>query len=210
MGEQPTKAQWPGKAFDAGGDDLTTGLRLMLEDARLLETQADETKGVGLLSTPQSLQVLTAGSTALTKVWTIVAAALGGGGAIFAAVSSFWTNFGSGLEAALQRSVLMLSAALLASAVVWGVAAMVRADVQGRATAQAALYVARGVYAQAFLSTVQAAMPAPAASTYLVKKGDDWIPVTAFGWTAGRAVALTPKDEIPSNEWSGLITVPSA
>ncbi|MEO7447236.1 MAG: hypothetical protein ABI336_03085 [Humibacillus sp.] len=229
-----TKAQWPGKAVDAGGDDLTTGLRRLLEDSRLLETVLDEAAGVGLLSgTPQSLQVMTAGSTALTKGWTVVTAGLGGGSAIFAAIATFWKDFGTGIEEALQRSVLMLSAALLAAAVVWAVAAMVRADVQGRATAQAALYAARGVYAGAFLSTVQAALPTPPpplptppptpppapqpappptppSRSYLVRKDGDWILVLSFGWADGQPLALTASDKIPADEWTGLIELPSA
>ena len=52
--------------------------------------------------------------------------------------------------------------------------------------------------------------PRREASTYLVKKGDDWLPVTAFSWAAGKAVAVTAKDEIPSNEWSGLVMLPAS
>jgi hypothetical protein len=208
-GGPTSKAQWPGKAFDASGEDLATGLRALLQDSRLLETAEDEAKGVGLFSgTPQSMQIVTAGSTALTKVWTTVTAALGGGGAIFAAVSTFWKDFGTGTEAAIQRSALMVSAALLASAVVVAISAMVRADVQGRATAQAAAYAARGVYAAAFMSTLQAVLPETQRSTYVVKQGDDWVPVQSFTWNGGQAVAQTDGDLIPASEWSGLIELP--
>lgn len=203
------KAQWPGKAFDASGEDLATGLRALLQDSRLLETTDDEAKGVGLFSgTPQSMQIVTAGSTALTKWWTAATAALGGGGAIFAAVSTFWKDFGTGTEAAIQRSALMVAAALLASAVVLAISAMVRADVEGRANAQAAAYAARGVYAAAFMSTLKAVLPATQSSMYVVKTGDDWVPVKSFTFNGDQAVAHTDGDLIPANEWSGLIELP--
>jgi roadblock/LC7 domain-containing protein len=87
---------------------------------------------------------------------------------------------------------------------------MVRADVQGRAVAQAAVYNARGVYASAYMASVNAALPVTQGSSYLVKKGDDWIPVNGFAFSDGKAVALTDGDKIPANEWSGLVKLPNS
>ncbi len=209
MSETP-KAQWPGKAYDSAGDDLTAGLRVLLQDMRLLETKSDEQQGVGLLSgTPQSLQVITAGATDLTKTWTALTAALGGGGAMFAAISTFWNQFGGGVEGAIQRSALMASAGILASSVVFAVAVMIRADVTGRSHAQAAIYAARGQVAASFLRTVESGLPKPPPGpSYLVKKGDDWKRVESFEWESDDMIAVVQGDRIPRQEWSGLIAAP--
>lgn len=205
----PPKAQWPGKAFNADTDNITDGLRALLQDTRLLETEADESKEVKLWQgTPQSLQVLTSGATALTKVWASLIAALGGGGAIIAAISTFWDRFGSGMEAAVQRSALMVAAGILGSAVVLAIALMVRADVTGRADAQAATYAARAEIAASFMQTLKAVIPAPSAPRYLVKKDDDWLLVNRFSWVNGHAIAHVDGDEVPTTEWSGLVTLP--
>lgn len=209
MTATPTKSQWPGKAFNADADNITEGLRALLQDARLLETAGDEAKDVKVWAgTPQSMQVLTSGATTLTKVWASLTALLGGGGAILAAVSTFWDRFGTGVEAAIQRSALMVAAGVLGSAVVLAIALMVRADVSGRARAQAATYAARATISVAFMETLQAVLPAPSESRYLVKKGDDWLLVKSVGWVNGHAIAHVDGDEVPTNEWSGLVTMP--
>jgi hypothetical protein len=199
--------QWPGKAFNPTGNDLgatTTGL---LEALRLLSDPADRLKKPGL-KTPASLQVLTSGSTAITKVYTVLATAVGGGGALVAGTAAFWDRAlrGSFADQALQRSVLMASAALLGSAVVLAVAIMVRGDVQGRAAGHAAKYAARAEVAAAFLHTVQAAFPQLGSAEYYVQRGTgQWLRVNSFEWDGSDAVAVTAKDRLPASEWRGLV-----
>ena len=80
------------KTLSSEGDDLAPALRSLLENLRLLETKTDEKEGVGPLKTPQSLQVLTAGATTLTKLYTGLATLVGGGGALVAGIYAFWKS----------------------------------------------------------------------------------------------------------------------
>jgi hypothetical protein len=58
------------------------------------------------------------------------------------------------------------------------------------------------------MSTLKAVLPATQRSMYVVKRGDDWVPVKSFTFTGDQAVAHTDGDLIPANEWSGLIELP--
>lgn len=202
----PVKVQWPAKALASDADDLSPALRSLLEDLRLLETRADETEGVKPTHTPQSLQVLTAGSTTITKLYAALATLVGGGGAIAAGLVGFWNNFGgSSADQAFQKASFMVASAVLGSAVVIAVSIMVRGDVAGRAQAHAASYAARATVATAFLRTVESALPkVPAITPYYVKKRDAWKRVDSFEWENG-IVAITNGDKIPARELSGLL-----
>ena len=164
--------QWP-----AGGDDLLPPTRSLLEDLNVLEKKDEK---VNPVRTPESLQVITAGSTALSKTIATLVAALGGGTVIWAAVKGFWIAQGEN-----QRIAYIGATALIVSAVVIALAIIVRSDVQGRAIASAAEYEARAKIANAFLQTSQQI----AEARYLLKKkgqdGQDgqegWFDVKSFG-----------------------------
>lgn len=186
---EPAKVQWPGGAYDSEADDLSAPITRLLRDLRLLETAADERERA-LLTTPQSLQVITAGATALTKVWAGLVGALGGGGAIFAAVKGL--GAGSG-DTPLQRAVFVASAALLVAVAALSVAIIIRGDVAARATASAAEYRARADVAVSLIAGVQHARPQP--------------PVPP-------AASAPPREAAPACPWAGtgvsLTTAPGA
>ncbi len=205
----PVKVQWPAKALSSEGDDLAPALRSLLEDLRLLETKTDEKEGVGPLKTPQSLQVLTAGATTLTKLYTGLATLVGGGGALVAGIYAFWKSLDPPVagqpDQSFKQAALMIAVAVLGSAVVIAVSLMVRGDVCARAEAHAAAYAARASVAASFLRTVEAALPkSPSVTPYYVKKRDSWKPVDSFEWDNG-IVAVTNGDKIPVREISGLL-----
>ena len=137
-----TSVTWPGDVFtDEGG--FRKPLTSLLQDMRLLEHD-EQTRPVGLTTalrsvTPESVQVVTAGATTLSKV-TATATGLGGvlGAGGLGALGAAATEEPAVLAVLIASSGLVLAASLLA------VAAIVRADLAARATATAARYEARG------------------------------------------------------------------
>jgi preprotein translocase subunit SecG len=206
------KVQWPGKAVNADGDDLSVPVRRFLVDLRLLEKKSESAT---LLGTPASLQVITAGATSLGKVWPALVAAVGGGSAIVTGLMGFGVG-AAGTANIVQRATFTVSASLLASAVALAIAIMVRADVNARATASAAQYEARAAVTAAILSSSEFGRPVsapPAAQPDYVLKtnNDEWLPVLGFTLNDGCLAAEVGNNRailaqnfealIPTNSW---------
>ncbi len=202
--------RWPGKAVNAEGDDLSEPVQQFLLDLRLLEDK-DEI-ATKRLTTPASLQVITAGATSLGKVWPAIVAFIGGGSAVLTGLA----GFGVGPDDAnqLQRAVFTASASFLASAVAIAIAVMVRADVNARSMASAAQFEARAAVTAAILSSSEYGRPAPAAlqPNYMLRtNNDEWLPVLAFKLTpnglaadvGNNRVVLSQNFQalIPTNSW---------
>ncbi|HEU4514133.1 MAG TPA: hypothetical protein VFR87_13590 [Nocardioidaceae bacterium] len=117
--ERPVR--WPGKAYAAEADDLGEPLQQLLRDLHVLEEKGDEKNLGPFRGTPYSVQVITAGATALGKGWAAVIGLVGGGGALAAGL----TGLGYGSEepllaatftAAQYEARAVISSALLGSA----------------------------------------------------------------------------------------------
>jgi hypothetical protein len=186
--------KWPGNAYDPKAEDLSAPMQQLLKDLNLLEGEGTVSPVRG---TPQSLQVITAGGTALSKGWAAFVGLFGGGGALWAALQGFGAD---PQDEALQRAVFVASAAVLLAAAVIAIAIIVRADVVGRAEASAAEYAARASVANALLNSFQYGRPLPIPlrepRNWLRKKDargrvdPKWLGVVGFEWDE-RAKELT-------------------
>jgi hypothetical protein len=143
-----SKVKWPGSAYDKEADDLSLPSQQLLKDLKLLEGEGAPT----LWRTPPSLQVITAGSTALSKGWASLVGIFGGAGAIWTALQGFGAD---PQDEPLQRAVFVASAAVILAAAVIAIAVIVRGDVTARAEASAAEYQARAHVATALLNSFQ-------------------------------------------------------
>ena len=170
---------------------------------------------VSLQGTPQSLQVLTAGSTAIAKWWSGVAAAGLGGSALVSGLKAL--NWWPGKDVAGgQQIALTLSGALLAATAAIAIAIIVRGDVMGRATASAAEYAARASITTALVKAFTYAAPAPvtqaAAPQHVVlTKGNEWHRVREFSWESGALVAVVSDTlSIPASDFAWVSPIPDA
>ncbi len=105
------------------------------------------------------MQVITAGSTALSKITTAVVAAFGGAAALGAAVLAFLQD---DRNSAPLMLVLVGSVAAVLSATVLSIALIVRADLSARSAATSAEYRARAETAAALLQGFGRSRPSPA------------------------------------------------
>lgn len=187
--------QWPGAAVDSTGADLSAPLVAFLQDLNLLENSSDH---VTTLRTPASRQVITAGSTALSKNVATLVGSVGGGAALWAAIKGFWLTQPPG-----QKLAYIGATALIVSVVAFALALIVRADVNARAVASAAEYAARAQAASAFLQTTQQI----AGTRYVLKqKGRrGWFDVQDFQADgAGGLVAVIDGGQVPLANIAGL------
>ena len=125
----------------AGGDDLLEPLQQLMRGLSVLPEGDDlrrSSAGAAFRGTPDSVSIIEAGGTALSKGYAIVIAALGGSAAVATAVTGFWSGEGTGVRVALIAG----TAVLLAAAVI-AIAVIVAADVGGRAAGSVAQYDAR-------------------------------------------------------------------
>lgn len=202
--EKPVK--WPGRAYSADAEDLGEPLQQLLQDLHVLEREGDEHDLGPFRGTPYSVQVITAGATALGKGWTAVVGFLGGGGALAAGLQ----GLGYASEEPLLAATFTASAAVLLAAVAVSIAVMVRADVSARATASAAQYRARADISSALLSSGNYNRPAPAvpsapASRYMARVGDRWFPVKEFRQGVNGVVAdLVGASEVEVSKLAGV------
>ncbi len=112
----------------------------------------------GAFSAPaQSVAIIEANATALSKWWSVAVGALGGTTVIATAVSGFWDGETGGVRIAL---VAATGAIIVAAAI--ALAMIVSADVRGRAAGAQAIYAARASIAGEFM---QAASEASAQAT---------------------------------------------
>lgn len=138
-----------------GGDDLLAPAQTLLRGLSILPTERDlESSGPGsaIRGTPDSISIIEAGGTALSKGYAVVIAALGGATAVTGAVTGFWKNEATGV-----RITLVAGAAVFLAAAVIAIAVIVAADVGGRAAGSVAQYDARRQVAVSFLELSLAA-----------------------------------------------------
>jgi hypothetical protein len=139
----------PEQALNASGADILSPLKELEQGLGILPDDTDLAKS-GAAATftgpPDSVAIIEAGATALSKWWSVVVAGLGGAAAITSGVTKFWSGQTGGVRIALIGGMAgLLIAALLAISV------MVAADVRGRAQGMVALYTARANIAAQFL-----------------------------------------------------------
>jgi hypothetical protein len=145
--------QFPGQAQDAGASDLSDPVVRLLQGLSLLGSK-DELTGASSLGAvfsgpPQSVAILEAGATAVTKWWS---AALGTGITATGVVAAVKGSVFSGKPLDWGHIALIGEAALVIAAMSLAVAIIVGSDIRGRATGAAAQIRARADVATAFLA----------------------------------------------------------
>lgn len=193
----------PGNAIDPQGADIVAPAVGVLQELHLLPT-ADDLKDAGKASAafrgpPQSVAVIEANATALSKWW---AAGLGAAVASgWASVANFWNDIGgdSGpVQTAISQRMFMLAVAIASAAAILAIGYILGSDVRGRAAGAAATIAARSNVAQTVLQVAKgrvieeyAALTfmeiQPRAVKYLTRGGDD-----ESGWVA---IALQSKPD---------------
>jgi hypothetical protein len=161
----PPTVQIPADAVSAAGKDLLAPLTDLLGSQGLnIQGSPDETKQAGgpaaaIGGPPQSVAIIEAGATAVSKWWS---AGLGATvAATWASVASWW----DGQNPANQRVVLW-GAAIITAAAFLGIAYLLASDVRGRAAGAVATIQARAQVAERFIQASQAAfVPTPPAPT---------------------------------------------
>lgn len=158
--------QWPHTDVSSSATDSDLGppLAQLLQDLGIQGTPEDVQKAQqpstavqgGL---PVSVSIIEAGATAASKGWAAVVAALGGGTAIWAAVTNFWNG-----QAVQTRGTLVIGAAIVIAACTLGVAFIMYGDVRARGQGAAAQYAARSAIASEFLRGAAAITRATAAT----------------------------------------------
>ena len=143
--EEPGPAKFPAQPVAADGTDLGLPTADLLRALGLLPKKG-ETAGPGaaLVGTPDSVAVIEAGATALSKGW-----AAGMGATIVAgwgAVAKWYPSQGSGVQ-----ETVIWAAAVGTAALVGGIAYIVGSDVRGRAAASVATLEARSRVAEAMI-----------------------------------------------------------
>ena len=213
----PTEApkQWPTNTLSTLGTDLATPVATFLRQIRDVDLKNKDggvvTPQTGWRSdTPESLQVITAGVTALSKWWTGVVASVGGLGVIGTAVGAFYGKIGN-------NSALLFSLAIIIATAFGTVAFIVKADLMARALATQARKSARATIVDGFLNNYQYAKadppPAtvpPAVTNYAVHKntGDVWVRVKSFAWdTDGLKLTTIDGDVLRVGQFSGMLDV---
>jgi uncharacterized protein YaiE (UPF0345 family) len=195
VGDLMTDVKWP-----AADGDLLKPTQEFLQGLAVLESDTDKNdpnakQDAALVpfkqaTTPESLQVITAGSLAFSQQAAKIVTALGGSAAILAAIKAIWFT-----STAPVMAAIIGGAAVVLAAVFISLAVIVRSDVQARGTAQAAEYEARGRIASTFLQAAERAHPDSAASgtrQYWLKRSSSqaWHAVDHFETAAGGLVAV--------------------
>jgi hypothetical protein len=161
---QQVVVEWPNTSVSSNPSDTDLGppLEQLLEDldikgspADVLKAEQSSTAVTGGL--PVSVSIIEAGATAASKGWATAIAALGGGTAIWAAVTDFWNG-----QATQTRGLLIIGAAIVIAACTLGSAFIMYGDVRARGQGAAAQYYARSAIASEFLRGAAAVMRAGA------------------------------------------------
>ena len=167
----------------AGGDDLLQPMQGLMRGLSILPTTDDLGKnsaGAAIRGTPESVSIIEAGGTALSKGYAVVIAALGGSAAVATGVTGFWSGEGTGVRIALTAG----TAVFLAASVI-AIAVIVAADVGGRAAGAVAQYDARRQIAVSVLELSLAAHGAAAAgTTQAARAGSVVWALAVAGWPA--------------------------
>jgi hypothetical protein len=185
-----------------GGSDIQQPLTALLEGIGLLASSEDM-KDAGRFAAvftgpPQSVAVIEAGATALSKWW---AAGLGASVvATWGAVVAWW-----GDQPISTRNVVLWAAALASSAAILAIGYIIASDVRGRAAASVATINGRANLADSMIRAAQLAyapkppspnghviaLPTPLAVRYTSVRADD-----ETGWVA---IALRSDGEDETN-----------
>lgn len=206
------EVQLPAAAVNATGDDIGKPTENLLLKLGILSTPEDRTEA-GKFSAvfggpPQSVAVIEAGATALSKWW-----AMGLGAAILAVwpgIELFWKT-----EDDANLRVLIVGLAIAIASTVLAIGYIVGSDVRGRASASTATIEARARIAETIARLAESvssppappaaasviALPAALAAVNVNKQGDD-----ERGW---RAIAMSSADDHlkfllvkgPEQEW---------
>lgn len=192
-GDTVTKVQIPAKAVATDGDDISTHTTSLLGDLNLLPN-ADDLKKAGdfgsvLGGPPQSVAVIEANATALSKWW---AAGLGAAAAgAWTAVRVFWN---ANAETPGNQRMMLLGAAIVSAGIVLTIGYILGSDVRGRSAASVATIEARSSVARAMIDVSErqfrpevsessrlqlVALPAALPVRWTAKTGDD-----ENGWRA--------------------------
>jgi hypothetical protein len=143
--EVPGKAQFPAQSVNASGDDLGLPTADLLRELGLLPKKGESAgPATAFTGTPDSVAVIEAGATALSKGW-----AAGMGAmivAVWSAVKIWYPAQGSDVQVAV-----ILAAGFGTAALVGGIAYIVGSDVRGRASASVATLEARSRVAEAMI-----------------------------------------------------------
>jgi hypothetical protein len=143
---------WPQKVVGASttDSDLAVPLVQLLVDLGIKGTDQDEISaakaGAALSGSPSSVAIIEAGATAASKGWTSAIAALGGGTAVWAALSNFWK------AQQTAQSSIVIAASVVIAACVLSAGLIMYGDVRARGQGAAAQYQARAAIACAFLA----------------------------------------------------------
>lgn len=147
--ERIMTVQFPEKALNTSGTDILSPLKDLQQGLGILPDDTDLAKS-GAAATftgpPDSVAIIEAGATALSKWWSVVIAGLGGAAVITSAVTRFWSGQTTGIRIGLIGGM----AGLVVAAVI-AISVIVAADVKGRALGMVALYTARASIATQFL-----------------------------------------------------------
>jgi len=195
--------QWPTSPVAEKGSDVLDPLTKLLFNLNVLE--GTDSSGAPLQptlwSTPYSLQVITAGSTAASKWVGTVIASLGGLSTLLAGLRAFVGT----LDDTVKVGWAAAAAACLIATII-GLAIIVRADIAGRAQATAAEYAARRVIAAQFLALARPQ------SQYFVKKpgyNEAFTPVQSFILQGGQIAAKVDESTVLSgSDVEGLVPLP--
>lgn len=153
--------RFPEQALDATGTDIEPPLKELQQGLGILPDDKDMAKS-GAAATftgpPDSVAIIEAGATALSKWWSVVIAALGGTAVITAAATKFWSGQAPEVRVGLIGGMAgLLIAALIAISVI------VSSDVKARGQGTVAMYTARATIAAQFLQeSLYASRRAPA------------------------------------------------
>jgi len=139
-------------------------------------------------TTPYSLQDLTSGATALTKVWTPVMAVFGGGPALWAMFKGFVSDSTTGPGGSGARVALIAGGSALLCVVALAIALIIRGDVASRATVRAARHHAEGQIVSAALTNYNFSFP----TGFIIRKGDNsYLPVQNIARRTNGDVVIT-------------------
>ncbi|MCA0144282.1 hypothetical protein [Blastococcus sp. LR1] len=185
--------QFPGSAYAPDQLDLGEPIQELLRDVHVLEGPRTGPDGKPLpeqsaiLGTPPSMQLITAGATALSKGWAVVLGLGGSAAGVLTAVRS----------TSQTDPVLVISTALLAAAGLIAAALVVRGDVSARAQAAAAEYAARAAIVNSFISNCYVGRPKAERTSYWLREDDgngrisvDWKPVERMERENGELIAV--------------------
>jgi hypothetical protein len=142
----PGPVLWPDTDTSDSITDLAPPLRLLLINVGLSPTPADaKDSATAGNDVPQSVAIIEAGATQISKASANQVKALGGLTGIAGAVAAFWEKNHDIRIIVVAAAAFVLAAALIAIAVI------VSSDVRARANAAAAQYDARARVAEAYL-----------------------------------------------------------